>query len=451
MELFLSAIALILLLLAGSGVLLLLVNSKSKIDALEFFALAFLFGCAFISLSSFLLGCFFSGVVLRSAVSLLSLTIFAAACLRAGREQIEISGLIPRMLGDYLLLVIILTPTIFLFWICAHAGLGWDGLFHWEIKAQLAFANGGALPLSYLTEKTLWSSQRGYPLLLPLSEAWFYGWIGIAHQGIIKLFFPFFLLAALCLLATAEGKRNLLAPLLLIFVPNVMFGEGSLAAGYADFLIATYFLGAMIYLLRYVEKTDTHSLRIFAALSLCLPWTKQEGNILLLILLGLLALALWKQKKSVREKLWQFLFAALPGLVVLFGWNLFVKIFKTPYEQYYLTISLAVLRANFSRTSFIFNFIWNEIFVWNHWGILWFTLPFGVALQFLSKRGLRAWLLTLSVFLPLFAYVGIYYFASTAQLSLDVWLEKSLSRLMLQVVPTGILLIVTAKPDKKVP
>ncbi len=449
MEFFLSAIALLLLLLAGGGVLLLLVDSNRKIDALEFLALAFLLGCAVISLSSFLLGWVLSGVILRGAVSLLSLTIFAYGFLRARSDEIKVIGLIPRTLKDYFLLAIILLPTAFLLWFCAHTGLGWDGVFHWEIKAHLAFENGGVLPLSYLTEKTLWSSHRGYPLLLPLSEAWFYGWMGVAHQGIIKLFFPLFFLAALCLLATAEGVRNISAPLLLIFVPLTMFGDGSLSAGYADFLLATYFLGATIYLLRYAKNADNESLKIFAALSLCLPWTKQEGNVLFPILFMLLALTIWRQKSSVREKLQHFIFAALPGLLVLLGWSVFVKIFKTPVEQYYLSPTITVLQNNLSRTPVTLSWLRKELVEWNHWGILWLALPFGVVLQFLSGRGWRAVLLTLAVILPLLTYLGIYYFVATDRISLEEWLLTSLSRLMLHVAPAAVLLIGTSFADKK--
>ncbi len=449
MEFILSAIALLLLLLAGSGCLLLLAEAQKKIDALEFVALAFLFGCAAISLGSFLLGWLMAGILLRGAVTLVSLAIFAAGFWRARRAQISIDGWLPRTLSNYFLLAIILAPTAFLLWFSAHTGIGWDGLFHWEVKARLAFDNGGVLPLSYLTETALWSSHRGYPLLLPLSQAWFYGWMGVAHQGIIKLFFPLFLPAALCLLATAEGRRNVLAPLPLIFVPLVMFGEGSLSSGYADFLLATYFLGAVISLLRYARNADAHSLRIFAALSLCLPWTKQEGNFLLPILLALLALAIWRQTASRNEKWRRFIFTALPGLLVLLGWALFVRIFKTPFEQYYVAPSLLALRNNFSRTSFIFNSFRAEIFDWYHWGILWLVLPFAIALQFLSRRGFDGLLLTLSVLLPLLSFIGIYYFVATDQLSLDVWIAKSLARLILQVVPVAILLIITAKPRKK--
>ena len=68
MEFVLPAIALLLLLLAGGGILLLLIAQDRKIDALEFFSLAFLCGCIFISLSSFLLGWVLSGLALRMAI-----------------------------------------------------------------------------------------------------------------------------------------------------------------------------------------------------------------------------------------------------------------------------------------------------------------------------------------------------------------------------------------------
>ena len=450
MEFVLPAIALLLLLLAGGGILLLLLAQERKIDALEFFSLAFLCGCLFISLSSFLLGWLLSGLALRVAISFFCLAIFGLGVMQAKRRSITIIGLLPQVPKDFLLFAILLLSFGWLTWFSARTGLGWDGVFHWEIKARLAFENGGALPLSYLTEKTLWFSHRGYPLLLPLSEAWFYGWIGQAHQGLIKLFFPLFFLAALGLLATAEGSRKIAAPLILCFVPLVLFGDGSVSAGYADFPVAVYYLGAVIYLLKYWQDNSAESLRIFAVLSLALPWTKQEGNVLFVMLAALLLLKILTQKNSWQARLRLALIALAPGLFLMLGWSIFVKIFKTPVEQYYLSPTFATLKANLHRTPIILRWLSKEIVAWNHWGILWLAFPLSALLLLFGKQRQRTIILTLTVLLPIAAYTGIYYFVATERISIEEWLLTSFARLMLHVAPVAVLIIGSSLNTKKI-
>ena len=75
--------------------------------------------------------------------------------------------------------------------------LGWDGLLIWEMKARYAFLNGGVIPVSYFADATRAFSHPDYPLFLPLTEAWFYLWIGDCDQFWIKLIFPIWYAAGL--------------------------------------------------------------------------------------------------------------------------------------------------------------------------------------------------------------------------------------------------------------
>jgi hypothetical protein len=58
-------------------------------------------------------------------------------------------------------------------WWSLNRPLGHDGFAIWDLKARIAYLNGGAIPLSYFFDSTRIWSHPEYPLCLPLVQAWF--------------------------------------------------------------------------------------------------------------------------------------------------------------------------------------------------------------------------------------------------------------------------------------
>jgi len=62
----------------------------------------------------------------------------------------------------------------------------WDGWAIWGLKARTIFLEGGVSPAVY-ADPSRASTHPYYPLLLPLTEAWVYGWLGTPDDRLVGL------------------------------------------------------------------------------------------------------------------------------------------------------------------------------------------------------------------------------------------------------------------------
>ncbi|HZS08961.1 MAG TPA: hypothetical protein VFD58_29260 [Blastocatellia bacterium] len=444
MESLLFAVALTLMLVAGHGVFWLIASTQKKVSAPEWWGLAWLYGAAVVALASFVAGALVAGAALRLTLTAICLALGAAGTVRWRRHRTEIIWPRPRGVGDWLLVVVLLVQAGFVAWISLRTILYWDALFNWEMKARLAYFNGGVIPLSYLSGAWLNIGHPEYPLLLPLAESWFYGWIGAPHQGLIKLVSVPFYLAALSLLASGgariAGRRwsGWLPPLLLFFVPFILFNPGSATSGFADFPLAAYYLGAALALAEYLETGSDGARRILVSLSAILPWLKQEGAILWLCLVALAAIEALRRKR-VRD-VWLMV---LPGAGVIIGWQIFVRIIKAPVGQDFMPFTPATLLANIGRTPAIIRELLAELTEWRRWGVLWPGLVLALPLLKAVRRR-QVMTLLLATVLPVAAYQVIYFFFRTADKSVEDHIRGSLPRLLTHVAPLAVLLVALA-------
>ncbi len=444
MNLIWFTVALATLLLAGGGAALLLLPRERKVNTIELLSLAVLLGAAFVSLSSFWLGLLLSGAALQLAVTVAGLAI-AAAGFTARRQLVEKLKL-PSSEGAILMLAALAAQAGLVIWLSVSTPLGWDAQFSWEIKARIACLSGGVIPISYFSDLTRTWSSPDYPLFLPLTQAWFYSWLGECYQGMIKLVFPLFYLAALGLLYTGGlrfGGRHihgLFSSLLLFFLPLAVLGnEGSVSSGYADFPLAVVYLAAVLYLLEYWESEKVGALRLLACLSAVLPWVKQDGLVLWLCLMGLMAVKLLPRKQF---KL--FLLVALPGILLFGPWMAFLKLVNAFTAQAFHPLTPARLWSNLGRLPFILQAVAREIVNWKHWALLWPGLLLALPLFRTSQRRKQAAVLFIAVIVPILCYSGVYLFSNWNPFTDHV--NSSLSRLLLQVSLVPLLMMGLALP-----
>src|SRR5262245_28461101 len=169
MDSLLLAIAVLIPLMAGCGIILLV--SPRRMPIVELLVYSWLIGTAATSLLEFWLGMFISGSPLRWVV-----TAIAICCCIAGlprwRRSVLASGLPLKGRADRLLAVLIAIQFIAVVWICLRLALGYDGLVLWELKAALLFSNGGVMPAGYFADIGSNYPHPHYPLYLPMLEAW---------------------------------------------------------------------------------------------------------------------------------------------------------------------------------------------------------------------------------------------------------------------------------------
>src|SRR5579862_5862198 len=191
MAILLSLIAFLIAFAAGAGAVALLCRGKTEDRFVELAGTALLLGAGIVSLLSFCLGFFIQGSLLRFAVTAVCLAFPLAAWVKHGPPPLP--GITSRALGPQMLLAIaVILQLAVISWLSLYRfGLGWDGLFVWEAKAQIAFANHGALPLSFYTSGYE-IGHVAYPVFLPVFQVWIYEWLGHIDQIAVKLIGPYF-------------------------------------------------------------------------------------------------------------------------------------------------------------------------------------------------------------------------------------------------------------------
>lgn len=371
MDFLLLSIALLTIIWAGLGITLLLLPRRGRMQAIEWFGLAFPFGCAFVSLGSFGLGFVLTGAPFKWTLALACAAAGGIGLIvrRSSLSEMEWPGL--THWHEWLWLVILSLQMWIVALCCYHLRMGWDALLIWEFKARVAFFSGGGMPLDYFKGPVNIWPHSYYPLLLPLTEAWLYDWLRRPDQTLVKLLMPFFYLSALCQLYAA-GKRFCahswqagFAPCLLFLVPLAWVGEGSVSSGYADFPLAVGYLGAVIYLAEYRQTGENKLVWLIGLLAGMLVWIKHEGMILWLCLMLLAIIEVLRRRAFA-----QLAVLILPGALLLVGWKIFLRALDSPDYQVFVPITWATFRAGLRMVPEIAASEFTELLKWHEWGIL---------------------------------------------------------------------------------
>jgi len=412
MEVFLSLAALFFTFLAGFGVVLLLTQGDSRFSMAEIAGSAIVLGTGIVSLLLFLLGLILHDPALRWSVALICLAIAVVGWMR-NRKVLAPSGQKLRSNGSQLVLIaVVLVQIAVISWVSLYlTHLGWDGLFNWESKARFVFLNRGSIPLHLYSRDFDFGHVR-YPLLLPLTEAWIYSWLGQMNQSLIKLVGPYLYLGAMLLLVGGTtalfggGWRRLIPVVFVGSVPTFVVGEGSATSGYADFPLAVVYLSASVHCVRYWQTRTAGSLRLLGATTVLLAWTKSEGIVLLCCIgAALLPLALWERKLS------PIIGGVLPGVAMVVGWRVFLRVAHAPLTDEFTPVTWKVFVANSHRATEILNLTIRELGDWSRWSLLWPVVLMGFIYLAVRLRGIAWYPWTTLILGPVVMYPSVFFFS----------------------------------------
>jgi hypothetical protein len=424
---------------AGLGVTMSIFARAGQINLIEGVCLGWLFGTGIISLLLWICGMLCSGILLQSVVTVACLVLGILGWRAKQRAHASLTLPRPANLAEWVLSSVVLVEIAILLFVSFKHTLGWDGLLNWEIKARYAFLNGGIIPASYYSSAGRAFSHPEYPPGIPFTELWLYLWMGEANQSWVKIVFPLFYAACAPLLALLvsrlSGQRwvGLLIAALLPFVPSITAGPGGIVVGYVDVPLSVFYLAALGYLLCWFKTGDTRCLIIFAACGALLPWIKSEGIILWAVLV-LLGLGLSVAKRRIP----QLLISIVPGLFVITGWRLYLKLVHIWPTADFALPSLSLLRENIGRVHDIFGILFAELSETFHWSIFWLIAAVAVVYLVTSRR-LEKLVLVGAVILPAIFYTLIYVFSAWP--SYTAHMTSSVPRLLLHVMPAAWLAI----------
>jgi hypothetical protein len=298
------AVALLAVLLLGDVILAAVTRVGLAVNGIERVALAWTLGAGVASIAMLWLSAVGATLDRQVAIiSLAALVAFAVVRWRRGMPQVDDAGLSrwwgvvsrrPRPLSFVAFAVL---GACLLFVIVTAMGRPltvWDSWVLWGMRARTLLVEGGISSAIYADASRVLTLPT-YPLLVPLLEAWIYTWLGAADDRLAAAaVVPFY--AALPAVAyaalTRRGARRdsaLLASAALAAVPALV----GLAAGVlADLPVALFTTVAAIYLVEWMERGGAGALIVAALAAGFLPWTKQEGVVIVAVLsLGMLIVA----------------------------------------------------------------------------------------------------------------------------------------------------------------
>jgi hypothetical protein len=430
------------LLAGGIGATLLVFRGSARLNAAEGAALSWLFGTGLVSLGLWLGGLVLSGVTLQIAVAAALLAFAAAGVISVRRARTRIAIPKPRNVFEWILSAVIAIEIALMIYAAAGHGLGWDGLFNWEVKARYAFLNGGVIPPAYFSSETRAFSHPAYPPLIPLTELWFYLAVGEANQFWIKFIFPLFYAAGAILLATIATRltqqrwAGLLSAALMFFVPFLTNAPGTASSGYVDVPLGAIYLATIGYLILFAITGGSVALRLYAVSLALLPCTKREGAILWLVAATCGALVIWRRERNWRPLLW-----LLPGALFFIAWRIFLHILHTN-EAHDFAPTFALLQMNAARIGRITLMVTAELLDIRHWSLFWPAVA-GAVVYLASRRRDHVVLLLLAGALvaPLMLYAAMFVFSTERD-----WMAhmEASVRLLLHVMPIGWLAIACA-------
>jgi len=433
------------LLSAGVGLTLFIFRGRRQINVLECCCLSWLFGTGLVSLLLWICGIFLSGFPLQITVTALCILVGVVGWREMHQSRSRF--VVPRPNGFlewFLTSLLLIEIGVVLFISCKHT-LGWDGLLVWEIKARYAFLSGGVIPAEYYSHPGRAFSHPEYPLGIPFTELWLYLWMGEPHQFWVKTIFGVFYAVGailLALLATRlSGRRwsGLLVAVLLPLVPFITSAPGGVIVGYADFPLSIVYLTGLGYLIVATAKDDSKALAIYGICLALLPWIKREGLILWIVLVFVGFIASWKTRK-----LFRFGMSLLPGLVLIAAWQVYLASVHFVGTSDFSLPALATLSETAARIGPIGRLLLVEMFAQSDWSIFWLAAAVSIFYLVCRFRNMQSIVLIGATLIPLVLYCATYLFSNWSSYTAHV--TSSLPRLLMQIVPTGLLAIATVLP-----
>jgi hypothetical protein len=365
------ALAVMVIMLVGWMVVPLATQLGYRIVGVEAAALAWALGAGLVSVICLWLNAF--GVRLHGQMMALSLigVVGLIARWRWREKGRQPAGSLSRpqvSVARALLLLLLAAQTILVTCMAiGHPLHIWDSWVNWGMKARAIFLEGYLSPAIY-TDASRAVTLLGYPLLVPLIEAWFYAWLGAPDDRFAGM------LAIMCYLALAGvgyaavrrwGGSWTMALLTAVTITSIPYIARLTEMVMAEVPLIVMAAVAALYLLEWYERGTKGALLLAALGAAFMPWTKQEGW----VLLAALCAALLITGKGRRRALVGVAICIAGAVLIAGPWYVLIAV-KGIDNPAFLPLTWTTLQANVNRLAFI---VWAELrsLVSLNWGFLW--------------------------------------------------------------------------------
>jgi hypothetical protein len=322
---------------------------------------------------------------------------------------------------------------------------GWDAWACWNLKAKFIFLGGDNW--KNMLDASMWRSNNQYPFLLPLMNVW--GWS--SHQNpsvsvpISNAILFTFLAASMMFWGLKRSLKNILSvipPLALFTIP--FFNTLSISQ-YSDIVLAFYLLGSFICLICAREEQSVALATISGLLCGAMSFTKTEGSLACLLVVGLSIPYLLKRPNKSWPLLVGFLTAAALSAMPTILFQLF---WATQNVSFTNGLTSVDHPATFIRLKVIFMFLIAELTSLK-WNGLWLLLVCGLFLG--REKCFRNGLSIIPIFLSVYLLAAIAHYFINTHYEIVWWLGTTLNRILYTILPLLVWWVFTAalREDKK--
>ena len=308
----------------------------------------------------------------------------------------------------------------------------WDVIAIWALKAKVLL-HEPIIASAYFNDLSKAYSHLDYPLLWPFAIAWVWSCIGSMDLVKVKVLAPT-LLASLLLLFFGLLRRKE-SRLCALFFTAVLAGIPILLTQtcrlVTDVPLAFFALGAFVCSYFWLQSKHVDDLRIAAAFTVGMLFTKNEG-IGLWFILGLIVVAALAAERRIEFLLPTAIWLGVVPLLVSLPWFVFRLGIPKVHEDYGGKIGAVHFLNNVSRVPEVVENSLRFFLNWEDWLIFW---PLALLLFVLTLRqSLRPprLFLFLGAVLPLLMYGYVYVITPW---NVKGMMEGSASRLLLQIAP----------------
>ena len=420
-------------------------DKKCVLGKLELAGLSYLFGIGAISIEIFLF--YISGIKLTTFYIILPWLILSIVNIPRYKVMVNSltgSNISRRTIFEKALIAMIALLIAYAFLMAMVRPIeSYDSVAIWSMKAKILYLTR-PVPSGFFTalKAKFAGAHPDYPLLVPLSEVWFYIFRNNFNDLLVKVIFPLNFTAFLALfyafLKKALSNRTL-ALTFTFMLSSIRQFSNYATNGYADLQMAVY--ASLTFLALYLWIRDKGDAYLLVAFFSCVFafWTKNEGAVVLLGFILVLALHIFGKIKNSKSAIGGYrnaiVAAAILG-ILLMAWSLFkVKMgLQNDIVNAQVFTRYSISNA-FGRLAAIFYEYQRQAFGIKYWNLAWvlFILAsvFGSRKLFSEERRY----VTIPIFFILLCYTVIYLITPQDL----VWhLRKSASRLLIHILPLAL-------------
>lgn len=268
-----------------------------------------------------------------------------------------------------------------------------DDRAQWGLKAKILYYDKTIYSEDFFDQLRI-KLHVNYPFLIPLLESGFYSFMGEMNDRLVKIPFPLFFINLLLFFYASQrryfsNRHALLFTCILTILPLFIKDmNGSPSTGYADIPLAFYYTVSIISIFHWMKTNKWSDLTLAALFIGFAIFTKNEGMVLWIIMISLIALYLFAvYKKNKINKLGSLAIFILLPLIILIPWFHFSSTIAVPYWDKDWSLSYLnpdYISSHFYRIPPIVMEMKNNFFKTSHWNILW--IIFFLLVSFYPKK-----------------------------------------------------------------